>query len=321
MKGLIKRAIVGAAIATRRRMDAGRATVLNYHRFPPEQKEQLRAQFAYLKRRCNVISMKALAACVRGEQELPRHAVVITVDDGHRDFYTVAYPILRELALPATMYLPTAFMDGAWLWFDRYQYIFRNAQAQRAEIRGMAPLPDGAVELGSREARDAAFYAAARTAQWLTAVERDALGERLGQVLRAPVLERPPEEYAPLTWDEAREMARNGMEFGGHTVNHPILETLKTEETLASEIAGCKARIEGELQSAVEHFAYPSGKAGEISAAAKAAVVQAGYKTASTTVVGQVQKGHDPYWLRRVGVDPSVDWLWFERCVAAVGVS
>jgi hypothetical protein len=128
----------------------------------------------------------------------------------------------------------------------------------------------------------------------------------------------PPEEFAPLTWEEVRTMARSGMDFGGHTMTHPILTTIQTPEELDFEISQCKRRIERELQAPVVHFAYPSGKADEIPAAAKQAVGRAGFETAATTLPGQVGPGDDRLFLRRIGSAPDVPPLWFQRCAAGV---
>ena len=319
MRALVKSAVLGAAIFMRRRLDRGHVTVLNYHRFPAEHSAAFRRQCEYLKRSCHVLPMSELSARLRDGGPLPAHAAVITVDDGHGDFYTCAYPILREFELPAIMYLPTAFMDGAWLWFDRFNYTFARSPLQRVACRGRPRSM-----LTSISVRPLAgiprFFEIARQAQWLPAAERDRLGDRLAELLRVEIPERPPGDFAPLTWDQVREMARHGIEFGGHTVTHPILQTVSGPDSLAREIGGCKARIENELQATVKHFAYPSGKAEEIPAAAKEEVARAGFETAATTQSGQTSPGDDPFWLRRIGVDPGVDPQWFRRCVAAVKV-
>lgn len=320
MRALVRSAVFETAIFVRRSFDRGHATLLNYHRFPAQHSAGFRRQCEYLSKRCHVVPMSELAASLRDGRRLPVHAAVITVDDGHRDFYTCAYPILREFGLTAVMYLPTAFLDGAWLWFDRYHYIFEQSPIERVECRGLAPLGEGSLDLSSRDARYRAFLQIARQAQWMPASERDRLGDRLAGLLRVSVPESPPEEFAPLRWDEVREMANTGIEFGGHTVTHPILQTLPSAEGLAQEIAGCKSRIQEELQAPIRHFAYPSGKEEEVPAAAKEAVAQAGFDTAVTTLPGQAQPGDDPLWLRRIGVDPGVDSLWFRRCAAAVRV-
>ena len=45
-----------------------------------------------------------------------RHRVVLTFDDGFADVYENAWPLLRERALPFTIYLTTAYVGGAMRW-------------------------------------------------------------------------------------------------------------------------------------------------------------------------------------------------------------
>lgn len=50
-----------------------------------------------------------IEALKRGKKE---KLAVVTFDDGYRDFYTAAFPILKEHAFTATMFLPTAFISN-----------------------------------------------------------------------------------------------------------------------------------------------------------------------------------------------------------------
>jgi hypothetical protein len=220
--------------------------------------------------------------------------------------------------MPAILYLPTAFLDGAWLWFDRLQYIFRQTAVQGADIAGLLPLPQTALDLSTAALREKEFQRIAPAAQWLPAAERNQLGDHLAELLRVHIPEHPTPEFAALRWEEVREMARHGIEFGGHTVNHPILQTLRTEKSLEDEIAGCKARIESELGQRVAHFAYPSGRANEVTPLAREVVRRAGFETAVSTELGQVRGGDDLYWLRRVGSEPGDDLSFFRRCLVSL---
>ncbi|MEZ4379100.1 MAG: polysaccharide deacetylase family protein [Gemmatimonadales bacterium] len=60
-----------------------------------------------------VVPLEALLA---GFGAVPPGAVVITFDDGFVDFATEAWPVLRDLALPATVFLPTDKMGGREDW-------------------------------------------------------------------------------------------------------------------------------------------------------------------------------------------------------------
>jgi peptidoglycan/xylan/chitin deacetylase (PgdA/CDA1 family) len=65
----------------------------------------------YLKRHHNVIALRDYLVARRSGKPLPRHSVILTFDDGLRNFLTVAAPILKELDLPATMFLVTDLVD------------------------------------------------------------------------------------------------------------------------------------------------------------------------------------------------------------------
>jgi peptidoglycan/xylan/chitin deacetylase (PgdA/CDA1 family) len=322
MRAFAKNLANRAAVMAGRWLHRNKATVLCYHRFHPRHASQFRWQCDYLRKYHHVISMRDLAQLLRDGGSSPPNAVVLTVDDGHRDFYTCAFPILREYGFPATMYLPTAFLDRTkgheWLWFDRFTYAFRHSPLSRVETPPLAPgEPTAGFRLDSAAGRASASAQVAVSAQWLPGAGRDAYCDRVADALGIRMPETPPEEFAPLTWDEVRTMARSGIEFGGHTVTHPILTTIQTQDELEFEISQCKLRIEQELQAPAVHFAYPSGKADEIPAAARQAVKRAGFVTAATTLSGQVGPGDDPQFLRRIGSAPDEPPLWFQRCAAA----
>jgi peptidoglycan/xylan/chitin deacetylase (PgdA/CDA1 family) len=50
---------------------------------------------------------------------LPERPVVLTFDDGYADFFTEVLPVLKQYDFVATLYIPTAFMNGTSLWLKR----------------------------------------------------------------------------------------------------------------------------------------------------------------------------------------------------------
>ncbi|HKA00424.1 MAG TPA: polysaccharide deacetylase family protein, partial [Candidatus Solibacter sp.] len=216
---------LGVARWTRRRS----LRILMYHRF--KDRDSIAQQCAHIRAHYTPVSLSHAAGwlCDGG---WPDNALVVTVDDGYRDFYQLAYPVFREYGIPATVYLVSEFLDGRqWLWVDRVRWSYlkngSNLKEARTAIEAAKKLPN-----------------AARLA-WLEALP-----------VRPP--EVAPAEYEAMQWDEVREASRGGMEFGAHTCTHPILSRVGEGE-LTSEIAGSKRRIEEELGRAVDHFCYPNG--------------------------------------------------------------
>ncbi|HXC98914.1 MAG TPA: polysaccharide deacetylase family protein, partial [Verrucomicrobiae bacterium] len=59
-----------------------------------------------------------------------------------------------------------------------------------------------------------------------------------------------------LTWDEVRELRKQGVQFGSHTVNHPELYKLPWQQVV-SEVEQSKECIEQELYEEITGFGYP----------------------------------------------------------------
>ena len=68
-------------------------------------------QLTYLKRRYSIIALRDYLAARKSGRLLSRHSVILTFDDGLRNFLTVAAPVLKELNLPATVFLVTNELD------------------------------------------------------------------------------------------------------------------------------------------------------------------------------------------------------------------
>lgn len=59
-----------------------------------------------------VVRLGDLAAFLAGDQPLPRRAVVLTFDDGYESVHRHAFPVLKRLGLPATVFVYTDFLGG-----------------------------------------------------------------------------------------------------------------------------------------------------------------------------------------------------------------
>jgi peptidoglycan/xylan/chitin deacetylase (PgdA/CDA1 family) len=173
----------------------------------------------------------------------PATPVAITFDDGFRDFYTQAFPILQPHGFLATMYLPAAFIGG-----------------ERRSFK-------------SREC---------------------------------------------LTWAEAKELHRAGIEFGSHTVHHPELVDLPWPD-IQAEIADSKTQIENQLGAPVKAFAYPYAfpqTRRDFVDRFKDMLMAGGYETCVTTQIGRHRPGADPLQIKRLPVNSGDDDRLFQAKLA-----
>ena len=98
----------------------GSVIALCYHRFEEKPKDAMavtpaafEAQMQLLKESgFTVIPMQDFLAWRRGEKSIPEKSCLISIDDGYRSGYDVAWPILKKFEYPFTMFIYTAFVKG-----------------------------------------------------------------------------------------------------------------------------------------------------------------------------------------------------------------
>jgi peptidoglycan/xylan/chitin deacetylase (PgdA/CDA1 family) len=105
-----------------------------------------------------------------------------------------------------------------------------------------------------------------------------------------------------MDWDQVREMQNDGIEFGAHTMHHPILTRISLEQ-VREEVVGSKSKIEDELEEPVLGFAYPNGQASDLNEGIEKIVAEAGIRAAFTLLSGPSSLGEvkrNPYAIRRI---------------------
>jgi peptidoglycan/xylan/chitin deacetylase (PgdA/CDA1 family) len=115
---------------------------------------------------------------------------------------------------------------------------------------------------------------------------------------------QPLTDWRILSWEEAVEMSRNGIEIGSHSLTHRSLGALPRAE-LDAEVRLSKQMLEHYLGTCVRVFAYPFGSLayGDFNRDAERALATAGYQAACTTVVGTNGLEATPFALRRIPME------------------
>jgi peptidoglycan/xylan/chitin deacetylase (PgdA/CDA1 family) len=298
-----------------RRLTANRVRILMYHRFGADTRGLVQ-QCEHIRRHYNPVSLQDLAANYDAGRPLPPKALVITVDDGYRDFLTCAHPVLHRFGIPATVFLVSDFLDGKlWMWWDTLQYAMDHTARKSLTFTA----PDGSVHefgLTTPAERKAAHAAICTALTNLSTENRGRILDQIAGTLGIAPPSTPPDNYAPLTWDDVRLLAGQHVEFGAHTRTHPILSTIADRGRLHDEIMSSKKRIESEVQQSVIHFCYPNGRRRDFTDEAVDIVQHGGFQTAVTTEPGLNVPGSPRFLLRRLGVDPNCPMPYFEELLA-----
>jgi len=238
--------------------------------------------------------------------------VLITFDDGYRDNYEVAFPVLQAEGVTASFFVATGFIDAPRVaWWDEIAWMVRTSHRTAAGpsrwlpsgVRFDDPDRENAVRTLLRSYKS---MPAERTGAYL-----DAIADATGSGRLDPEATRP----LWMTWDMLREMKAAGMTIGGHTVNHPILAQAPRERQRA-EIAGCGARLAAELGEPMRYFSYPVGGPEAFDDVTRECLRDAGVQYAFSYYAGYRQfSDWDDYDVRRVRVEATLTLDWFRSIV------
>jgi peptidoglycan/xylan/chitin deacetylase (PgdA/CDA1 family) len=287
--------------------------VLNYHRIGlgaespwdrglySASAETLDEHLGLLAREADVIGPGDLAdvmAAGRG-----RH-VLLTFDDGYRDNYDVAFPLLRAHRLSATFFLASGFLDAPSVaWWDEISWMVRNATATHVPAGEGMLLAIPLSRAGAGADDDVAIAALIAHYKQLPGVRAARFLEYLGDATGAGRCPGDAREQW-MTWDMAREMRDAGMSIGGHTVSHPILGRLPADEQ-EREIAGCADSLREELNLPMRWFSYPVGSRDAFDGHTREALRRHGTELAFSFYGGYQRFGAlDPYDVPRIHVGP-----------------
>ena len=244
-------------------------------------------------------------------KELPKRACAVTFDDGWADNYEFAYPTLKELDVPATIFLVSDMIGkNSTFWPERLSSVVNEISKQpekwsHESLSWIQQLPvsytfdENSTKPPDREQLSEIIGAA-------KSLSDEEVNHRLDIIEGQLQLSSEQDNAALLNWQQIEEMCQSDIiEVGSHTCNHIRLTDDKQPALLAHEIVDSKQTIENRTGRTVKTFCYPNG---DYSAAAKTQVEQH-YIGAVTTQSGWNTAESNPYLLQRIGVheDISID--------------
>ena len=188
--------------------------------------ESFRAQLLYLTKQYHFIGLDQVLGMEFERSDCSREpAMLVTFDDGYRDNFEAALPILRELGVPATFFIPTGILNSPRLpWWDHVAYAVKQARTPQLELRRYPGDPQTVlIDLGASYnvvqrtsaimriisefldggIRDEAWFLAQLDKQADIIIDSKALGRKLF-----------------MDWDQVRQLAQAGMTIGSHSHSH-----------------------------------------------------------------------------------------------------
>lgn len=270
----------------------GCGRILMYHGTVTEGAPALAAQLHYLVRHFKVVSMEAMVNRLANDATPRANEIVLTFDDGLRNNLSVVYPILRQLQVPATFFVcPELIETNTWLWNHEMRCRLQSLAASAlAEIRIRLLAPGNSAE---------------GIVEWMKTL-RLPQRRKIEEIIRQATpdfrpSQRQQDAFDMMNWDDLLSLDHGLITIGSHSLSHPILTTLTTEE-IEHELIESRHWLGQRLRREINFFCYPNG-----SYDARAyKLVQKTYRAAVTTESGVVDQ-RDSLDLHRLPRIPSAE--------------
>lgn len=302
---------------------SGNTCILMYHRIVSPEKiseyvepgmyvtpETFEMHCKVLKKHFCVVSLSDL---ISGNIEKNAKPVcAITFDDGWKDFYQNAFPILSRYECPATVFLPTRFIGSSErFWTDHLAKLLseqRKSTEHEMNTAKYRQLTKAILQLNGT-----LFKRTDEAIKLLKKLPLDQIQFIISELKH--IRGTTHFEGAFLSWDDVRELKKTGLiEFGSHTVNHLILPA-EDDATIRSELIESKKKLIDE-QAANDgsiSFCYPNGG---FTIDIANLVEQSGYFSAVTTKRGWNCESSKRFTLNRIGIHEDISFsaaMFFSR--------
>lgn len=278
-------------------------TVLAYHSIVPDSNSgggwlhlkcsSFREQLEYITKNFEIVSLQDLQEKLSGSCSKP--LAVITFDDGYANNYTVAYPILKELSIPFTIFLVTSKIDKDYLfWWDRLHVMLLPTTPEK-EIFSI-------IESLKKDSHPKDIDKRVETL--LFELNCDYIPIEISDL------------YRTLRTPEIKIMAESGLAtFGSHTHRHELLTSLSPEESLET-LRTSLFHLNG-IPGHIKCIAYPNGYYNSLH---KSQCRILGYTSGVSTNIGHHKRSDDLFSIKRFCIGSNLKLSEFKYVISSYRV-
>lgn len=273
------------------------------------------SQMQFLKEHFYPISLKeAILSLLKG-LSIPPNSVVVSFDDGFKEVFLNAFPILKTYGIPATIFCPGQIfikngVRRGMLWDHTLFYILDNTQCKEFEINEKKY---SLITEGEKRRTVVSILNGLREQPYTL---KESFLALLAKELNVTIAE---DAYGQLylSSEDILFMKEHGMNFGVHSMTHPYLSSVNGKE-LEVEVREAKKVVEEIAGETCPYFAWPYGESASYNDAALKMVKESGYICARSTEYGLNGQNTDLYRLKSIrGEVPSLFDLVLRTSIAS----
>lgn len=254
----------------------------------------------YLKTFADVVTLEDILCKKSGRK---RWQVAITFDDGYRDNFLYALPLLEKHLAPVTVFVSTAFVEDAdYLpWWDLVDLVSQHrttpfsVKIDNRDFLYAPKIPGNKNSFQKKMSFHFKKYFSGRNDN-VYAQLLDIAGDESSIPMNAFARKEEIKKASSSQW----------LSIGGHTVSHFNMVCQDRDE-IFKEVADNRKSLQELTEQPVDFFAYPFGNSEHFDSRCILAIKEAGFKGALTTIPSYLNSRTDPYKIPRLSVNSKWD--------------
>lgn len=248
----------------------------------------------------SIVDLNDWTKRIANNEPVPNKACAITFDDGWKDNYQYAFPVLKEHNCPATIFLVADYIDtNTTFWPEKLGFVLSRIAKESPDLFSHNTFSWLKMlncryrfnsEVPSRDELDEIICAAKIHTD-------DFLHERVNEIAKLANLELNFNDILAIS--EISEMHKSELiNYGSHTATHTRMSESLSGDILQTELVKSKLNLQSRLNLPITLFCYPNG---DITQTASDLVKQT-YAAAVTTESGWNSANTNFYNLKRIGL-------------------
>ncbi|MBN07654.1 MAG: polysaccharide deacetylase [Rhodospirillaceae bacterium] len=261
---------------------------------------EFRRQIRFVKENCNPLTIEQVVYHCRTGQKFPPHSVAITFDDGFKNNFEIAAPVLREYQVPAVFYVCAGVINtDLMFWVDELECCINSTKKKKIKLKLGG---ETSFKVGTYEEKLTALEKIKSFCKLCSSIEKSRI---VREVVASTEIEpgvNYSENYQKISWQELIELDRDPLfTIGAHTLYHDVLRN-QPEKDMYATIQLSLDLLSYNLQHSIHHFSYPEGQAAHYDQKVIDYLKRVGVVCSPSAIVGLNPAGSDPFHLKRIMV-------------------
>lgn len=215
-------------------------------------------QMKYIKKNCNILSIDEVVNFNINNKKWPKKSVLVTFDDGFKNNYTTACPVLDNLKIPAIFYICAGMIgSNKMFWVDEIESCI-NFSKNKSFFLNL----EKNLKIILKNKKDKIFYLnkIKQFCKKTTSLKKNLIIKDLIKKTKVNPSNTQSENYKVMNWNEVKKIDKNPLfTIGGHTLFHDIMSS-QSLSAVNYDIKETIKILKNKLNHNIEHFSYPEGQ-------------------------------------------------------------